>query len=255
MKYQRKLYLSKEFLSIFCPFYFISTILCMRKYNINYNYVENISRKNIVYAALSISAMSGFYHMIMEYSQFSIKTYWNIYNIIYFEYLLNFAGVSIINLYYSTTTVRLLSILFKISKCFYNSSDIQNFKIMSRSLTVTLLLFCVILVLFKLIYDPCWTFFRGIYVSTSVILDLEIIQIILYTHMLTYKTIRWNYNVKNINFENGNDEIALDRELILEEMHDTMSSIYDAWELTLKTSGFSVIISTLLIFTRSIILW
>lgn len=240
MKHRSKVLLNKDFLSILRPFYILDTIVCVRKFNISINYVENISRKNIMCAIMFHCVMSCLYFINVKYTNFSIISYKMIYNIAYFEYVLNFSVVCINNLLYSSTSVRLLSVLNEINSCLYSPKDLKKFRMISWGVTTFLLLCCVMLVALKLVFDPSWTLLRGVYVSTSIILDLEVARTMVLIFMLACKTEKWNNYVENINFGNDNDAITLDREAALEEMYHALMSVHEAWNLIKKTSAFMV---------------
>lgn len=241
MKLTRKVSLNDVFLDIFYPFYYINTMLCVRKYNIFGNFVEIITRKNIMWAILINCLVACFYGLVMTFTFSGQPLKWAYY-FIYFQYAFNFAAVCFMNLYFSGKSVRLLLILNELNKnLFSNSKDMRKMKISTWVSIVFILSNCIGLVFFKAAYDMNWSFIRGIFVSISALLDIEIVQIMITINMLSYQTKMWSFIIKNTQFEKVNDdEIAVDNETVLEEMKNALESVTEAWSLIQNSSGFTV---------------
>uniref|UniRef100_A0A2H1WQ90 SFRICE019034.2 n=1 Tax=Spodoptera frugiperda TaxID=7108 RepID=A0A2H1WQ90_SPOFR len=253
MQNRRQNYINKEFLSIFSPFYFINSILCMRKYNISGNNVQIVTIKNIVGTIFVTCAMIGYYYATMKFTIFKSIEYISIYNVIYFEYLFNFVSVCIFNLCYSTKNVRLVFILYDINRSLYKSSDTKKFKKVSCISTAFLFFSCFALTVFKLFYDPYWTLMRALYVSSSILLDLELVHISIVIYMLTSKMKVWNKNTKSIDLGHNNDEIEIDKVSVLEELERAIISMNDAWNIIVKTSGFNILIHFITTFIQVLV--
>ncbi|KAH9644418.1 hypothetical protein HF086_006446 [Spodoptera exigua] len=94
---------------------------------------------------------------------------------------------------------------------------------------------------------------RALYVSTSILLDLELIHISIYIYILTSKIKLWNRNIKSIDFGDNNNEIAIDKVSLLEELEKTIISMNDAWGIIMKTSGFSILIHFITTFVQVLV--
>ena len=240
MKFTGRVSLNEDFLSVFHPFYYMHTIFSVRKYNIYDNCVEVVKRKNIICALIINLLMLCFYGLVMAYTRFG--SVFNLaYYFIYFEYAFNFGAVCFFNIYFSSHSVRLLLILYEVNKSLDSSKDLKKLKIFTWLSIIFMVSNCVALTFFKVAYDFNWSFMRGIFVSISVLLDMELLHITITVSILSYQTRMWNSIVENTYFGKVNDdEITVDNDTALEEMNNTLHSVNEAWSIIRSSSGLIV---------------
>lgn len=232
--------LGNEILEIFRPFYLYSIILCAQKYQIKYNTVSRVSKPNIAFAVLGSCVLLILFIFVSMYTNFTtITSSVFMYHLVYISYLFIHVVVCLTNVYYSCSYVRILSNLHEICESFSSRQQSTHYKIISWASLISIISFDVVLVIFKLCYDRTWTVTRAVYLSTSILIDIEISQVVLIVHILKQKTKLWNDKVLKMNIEE-NEEVSIDRKRELKEMHTVMKLIIQSWSLTSKSSEFKV---------------
>lgn len=246
---QSNIVLDDELFSIIYPFYIVNSFLLVRKYNIRENNsIEHVNRTNTMCAVFISCFIFCFYYIVMNYTHFGVVIYRTGYFFVYFCYAFVFASISVINLYHTDVSVRLLYIFNENNKYLYSRKYIRKLKLITWVSIGLVITDCVSLVIFKLIYDIHWSFMRGFYVAMSGLLDVELIQVSILILLLTYQTRIWNKKVENWKPMFMNDEsIVADNEMMLEEIYFNFKCIIEAWNLIMKSaelfvSGISIFI-------------
>lgn len=81
---------------------------------------------------------------------------------------------------------------------------------------------------------------KAVFISVILLIDLEIVQIVLFIYIITCKTRKWNDNIEKIDLRNENDDITIDINSNLDDINRVLNSLIEAWNLMTETSGFKV---------------
>lgn len=235
LKTKQKIVIDKDFFNIFLPFYYIKRIACVRSYNVNRNYVESISGKNIICAVLANCVMAGLYFTIIlgTIRAYGTVPYVKMYYTTYFIHLCNYFSASVVNLYNSKICVRLLAVLYEIESI-ESQEELRTVRIISWSSCILFAVYYIALVLFKIYFDMSSIYGRGVFIIASIVYDFEVNQGTLVVLILTRKLIKMIEYIKSINFGNERDDIRVDRDAEQEYVFNEIKSILKAWDLLKK---------------------
>lgn len=176
----------------------------------------------------------------MKYASFSLTQYILIYNIMYGEFLLQFSAVSMVNLYQSNASVHLLSTMHEINRYLYCNKDTKKFKLIAHTSVFSVWLCNFTFLAYKLLFDKHWPWMRVVYVTVTLFLDLEILNIVIFIYIITCKTRKWNDDIEKNHVWNDSDDVTIDIDSNLKDMHHALNSLIEAWNLITETAGLKV---------------
>ncbi|KAF9800092.1 hypothetical protein SFRURICE_016969 [Spodoptera frugiperda] len=198
-----------DILSIIYPFYCIRSFLCVQKYSINDNCVEKVSCKHVFYSFIGFITMTILLITTYLYTNFIMRHALVVYYIAYTEQLIYYFVVSIMNWYYSATSLKLLFLLYKINCSIYSSQDIKKFKNIAQTLVYMLILISSLLLVTKIVVDVHWTLMRALFVSVILLLDSEVIETSLITYILTCKVKKWNDDILKLKLDDDTNDSSI----------------------------------------------
>ncbi|XP_072948386.1 uncharacterized protein [Epargyreus clarus] len=244
----------KEFQNLLTPFYFLTMIFCLRKYDLRDNYVTPNTKRDLVTCALGMFIAYMLLFCTLRYfaTVFDTSTVFAMYLITYVQYAINYTILCFLNVIEGKLNVDVLLILHQINKSLQSSADDRKLKYLSWMSTSGLLVVYFLLVFFKLLLDPLWNWSRATFIATTLIFDLELLYIVFIAYFLACKTDTWRQMLQEKRMypenviSNENEEIELDEKLLKFEM------IINALELTKKSSRWTILFHFVIAFTQAL---
>lgn len=247
LRHSRKSMIEKRLLIILKPFYYSESIVCIRKFNKYQDSVESTCIKNVFPLIVTSFSVIILFLISLKQDNFiagaDLPTYYPfVYYIINLQYTVNYLIAGIVNLYYSKAHVRLLKVLVKIISSVHTEEELKTYKEISWISCIIIFLYYLTLLIGKLYLDTHWTIIRALFISLSILFDLEIIQTTVFVLILIHQVKKCNNYMTDINVENSDVDtiIRIKREAIPDEMHTVMKDVLMIWEIIKESNKLNV---------------
>lgn len=216
--------MNKHFEQIFNPFYYLTTMCCVRKIILKNHKISLINKTDIIVSVLANTGIGilCYFTIVQFISQLVSPSVLYIYVSAYLIYAIDYAILHIVNFVESTNN---LSLFLTLREIYIHLSLRKQL----NKIRFVLFLPCTIyvcgylfLIACKLSIDPLWTWTRGLFVSLSLIFDLELIYSRFIIHFLSNKIKTWAKIFRNI------DERIDNYESVIRKMDKVYRMLIDA---------------------------
>lgn len=190
----------KDFFDIIKPIYFIYLIFCTPKYVFTDLSIDLIGKKHIILNVCGLSVMIFLMQTVLR-SMILNDILLYIYCTSYSIYVCNFSIVCLLNTSYREVNAEIVRQLSYLNWHLFDSAQSKQLKYILRISCIILISMYISLLTHKLLNDPSWNISRGLFLVTSMVIDIELIHVIFIVCFLIYKTEKWIETVKTANYE------------------------------------------------------
>lgn len=227
--------MNKDFEQIFKPFYYLTTVCCVRKFNLKDYKISLINKQNII---ISVLANTGIiivcYLTTIQFVSRMSSSIFYIYVLSYLITVINYVILHIVNFGESKNNLALFLTLRKIYTYLSLRKQLKKIKFQ-------LFLPCTVYVCAYLFFiagkwsiDPLWSWNRIIITILSLILDLELIYSSFIILFLSNKIKTWAKILRNI------DEQINNYEAVMRKIDNVFRMLIDA--ITLNKKAFQLMV-------------
>lgn len=229
--------MNKNFEQIFKPFSYITTIWCVKKYNLKKHKILQIDKKDIIVSVLAtVGILILYYITFHDLALLSVSPLMSyIYILTYLQYAINHVIMKIMNFVQRQNNLALFSTLQEICKHLSLRKELENIKIQVILPCIFAIGVYLIFIVYKLTTDSSWTWTRGLFIFSTVIFDLELAYSGFIVIFLSNKIETWTKILRNI------DERINNYEAVIKKMDKVFNMLIDAVNFNKKAFQLMVI--------------